>query len=345
METVTNADDSGHPHANGPDRIGQLVALGGRRPAPDPAQMSRARAAAHQEWIRVVARRTRRLSLWSLAGAAIAAGVLGAAGWSLLRHAPAPVPGPEIATLRTVTGSVLIASAGESSRAVSGAGMRIRAGDRLETIDVSGAAFELPGGLSVRLDRNTTALLDSASRLVLERGAVYVDAGAGDSVFNIDTAFGSVRHTGTQFEVRIDESALRVRVREGSVAVEAAGQRWASRAGEGLILARGRPPERHAIAVSGPEWSWVSELAQPFRLEGATAPAFLAWVSREQGWRWEYDTPSLRTRVERIVLHGSIEGLTPEEALAAVLPTCGLTSRREGERLIVSHPIAPTDSR
>ena len=153
---------------------------------------------------------------------------------------------------------------------------------------------------------------------------------------HIDTSFGSVRHTGTQFEVRVDESALRVRVREGSVAVEAAGQRWASRAGEGLILARSGPPERHAIAVSGPEWSWVSELAQPFRLEGATAPAFLAWVSREQGWRWEYDDPSLRTRVERIVLHGSIDGLTPEEALAAVLPTCGLTSRREGERLIVA---------
>jgi len=242
------------------------------------------------------------------------------------------------ATLRAVTGSVLIASAGERSRAVSGAGMRIRAGDRLETIDGSRAAFELPGGLSVRLDRGTTALLDSASRLILERGAVYIDAGpgSGDAVLKIETSFGSVRHTGTQFEVRVDESALRVRVREGSVAVEAAGQRWASRAGEGLILARSRPPERHAIAVSGPEWSWVSELAQPFRLEGATAPAFLAWVSREQGWRWEYDNPSLRTRVERIVLHGSIEGLTPEEALAAVLPTCGLTSRRDGERLIVS---------
>jgi ferric-dicitrate binding protein FerR (iron transport regulator) len=300
--------------------------------------MSRARAAAHHEWIRVVDRRTRRLSFWSLAGAAIAAIALGAAGWSLLRHAPRPVPGPEIATLRTVTGAVLIASAGESSRAVSGSGMRIRAGDRFETIDGSRAAFEMPGGLSVRLDRDTTTRLDSASRLILERGAVYIDAGpgAGDSVFNIDTSFGSVRHTGTQFEVRVDESALRVRVREGSVAVDAAGQRWASRAGEGLILARGRPPERHAIALSGPEWSWVSELAQPFRLEGATAPAFLEWVSREQGWRWEYDTPSLRARVERIVLHGSIEGLTPEEALAAVLPTCGLTSRREGARLIVS---------
>jgi hypothetical protein len=39
--------------------------------------------------------------------------------------------------------------------------------------------------------------------------------------------------------------------------------------------------------------------------------------------------------IEQIVLHGSIDGLTPEEALGAVLPTCGLTFRLEGERLIV----------
>ena len=33
---------------------------------------------------------------------------------------------------------------------------------------------------------------------------------------------------------------------------------------------------------------------------------------------------------------GSIDGLTPNEALSAVLPASGLTFRREGDRLIVS---------
>jgi len=61
-----------------------------------------------------------------------------------------------------------------------------------------------------------------------------------------------------------------------------------------------------------------------------SVPAFLQWVSREHGWLWEYDDVSLRHRVERIVLHGSIDGLAPEEALAAVLPTCGLAFRMGG---------------
>jgi hypothetical protein len=44
----------------------------------------------------------------------------------------------------------------------------------------------------------------------------------------------------------------------------------------------------------------------------------------------------MRDRVRRIVLHGSIEGLTPREALAAVLPTCGLTFFQERGRIIVT---------
>ena len=120
------------------------------------------------------------------------------------------------------------------------------------------------------------------------------------------------------------------------MAVEDAGVRWTSQAGEQLVFARGRAPERRAIAVSGPEWRWVGDVAPPFRLEGATVPAFLRRITREQGWTLEFTDASLRSRVDRVVLHGSIEGLTADEALAAVLPTCGLTSRRQGDRLIVS---------
>jgi hypothetical protein len=149
-----------------------------------------------------------------------------------------------------------------------------------------------------------------------------------------------VSHVGTQFELRLQPDSLNIRVREGevSVVVDGGNTRRTSRAGEALFISRDRPDVRSRIATSGSEWDWVTTIAQPFTLEGATVSAFLEWVSREQGWRWEYADAATGRRAERAVLHGSIEGLTPEEALAAVLPASGLTSRRDGDRLIVSSP-------
>ena len=334
---MTHTHDSEESSETRADQIGQLVKLAGRRPVPDAAQMSHARAAARLEWTRVVERRQWRMPFWSLTAAAITVTVLGTVVWFGLPHPSVPAAGPEIATLETVTGPLIITDGSGNSRSVTLAGARVRVGDRIDTAADTRTALRMPGGVSIRLDRKTSAVVTSESRLILQRGAAYVDAepGAGGAALHVETSLGVVRHTGTQFEVRLDAAALQVRVREGSVAIEASGEQWTSQAGELLVLARGRPPERRSIATSGPEWSWVSDVAPPFRLEGATVPAFLHWVTREQGWTLEFDS-SLQARADRIVLHGSIAGLTAEEALAAVLPTCGLTSRREGDRLIVS---------
>ena len=109
-----------------------------------------------------------------------------------------------------------------------------------------------------------------------------------------------------------------------------------AQAGEALLFSAGRAPERRAIPTSGAEWSWLGQLAPPFTLEGSTVGAFLHWIERHHGLRWEFDDSALRERSERIVLHGSIDGLTAEEALEAVLPTCGLTFRRDGDQLIIT---------
>ena len=54
------------------------------------------------------------------------------------------------------------------------------------------------------------------------------------------------------------------------------------------------------------------------------------------GMAWAYNPPDMGGRVRQSVLHGSIEGLTPDEALVAVLPPCGLTFYQEGGRIIVT---------
>jgi ferric-dicitrate binding protein FerR (iron transport regulator) len=345
---VTIHDRENTADASG-DAIGQLLKLAGTRRMPDAAQMARARAAAHADWNALVQHRARRRRVaWMLTAAAMAASVIAGLGWPwLARHRAASDVLPQLASMRTVAGPVFLVTA-DGRRSAIGSGARIGAGDRVETSNDGRAAFVLTGGVSVRLDRGTSIVLDGHGEATLERGAAYVDSGGakrggGDSGgepgvagLEIKTTFGSVRHVGTQFEVRLQDSTLRVWVREGTVAVERAGTRWTSQSGEALTLSRSGPPVRETIPTSGSDWKWVTDLAEPFHLEGARVPAFLQWVSREQGWRWQLDDPRMLDRVGQIVLHGSIDGLTPEDALSAVLPTCGLTFRLEGDRLIVS---------
>jgi ferric-dicitrate binding protein FerR (iron transport regulator) len=248
------------------------------------------------------------------------------------------MPAAEIATLQTVTGAVLVTGTEFSERVVARAGMRLRAGDRVQTSEGSRAAFLVGGNGSIRLDRGTSVVLAGADRVRLDQGAVYVDTGAGphESALHVQTEFGIVDHLGTQFEVRLHDRTLRVSVREGSVAVEHGGTRSTSHAGERLILAADRPVERQAIETFAADWRWTTDVASRFDLEGAAVPEFLDWATRELGMAWEYHPPDMGGRVTQIVLHGSIEGLTPDEALGAVLPTCGLRFYQERGRIIVT---------
>ena len=195
-------------------------------------------------------------------------------------------------------------------------------------------------GARILFNQSSSGTVDGATGLTLHRGAVYVDAGreSRDTAFRVATAFGVVRHLGTQFVVNLRRAALLVHVREGSVAVEHGASRWVAQAGEALTIGAG-PPERRPISADGPEWAWIADQAQPFVLEGATLARFLDWVAREQGWRWTYADPAMRARFDQVVLHGTLEGLTVPEALDAVLPTCGLSVRRAGNLLTV-HPLS-----
>ena len=92
--------------------------------------------------------------------------------------------------------------------------------------------------------------------------------------------------------------------------------------------------ERSQIATHGPEWNWMAELPRPFILEGSTLRTFLDWVSREQGWRWQYQDQSMRALFD-IVQRGSIEGFTAKQALDMVLETNGLSSQETQGRLVI----------
>ncbi len=322
------------------DEVAALLDVAGRRPRLPEEEVAPIRAAAREVFQRQARRTARRRRLVWAVGGSLAASLLVTIGLLTLRPSAAPGAGRPVATVELTGGDVAVLDA-EGRPAAS---QTVLPGSVLRTGESGRAAVRLPGGTSVRIDAGSAVRLDSPRLVSLERGAVYVDAGPagrpGQEV-EIATPLGSVRHVGTQFETRLlprsgsAGPALRVRVREGAVLVEQADETLQVRAGGELLLQAGSRPERAEISVHGPGWDWIQRTAPPFEIEGARLVDFLDWVSREAGLPWRLAGPRAGSTPEDVILHGSIEGLTAEEALAVVLPSSGYRHRRAGDEIVI----------
>jgi ferric-dicitrate binding protein FerR (iron transport regulator) len=304
------------------DPIATLLQIAGRRPAVPADVTARVREAVREEWERSARRRTRRR--FALAAAAVV--VLVAGGLVMFRPAATVAPSPAapraiIASVETMSGSAI----GGDGRFVE-AGARLRTGDAMETARGATASLRW-GAATLRMDGGTRVRLDSPRGLFLDRGAVFI-ASNGERVV-VSTPLGDVHDVGTEFEVRMVDDALRVRVREGQVDLRRNGATHTAAAGVELAAdARGNVTQR-AIPRSGSEWDWVVRAAPAITLEGRTVRAVVDGVSREKGLTAVYATGVGDAR-----LHGSVP-LTPDEALDAALAASGLIARTDGDRLIV----------
>jgi ferric-dicitrate binding protein FerR (iron transport regulator) len=329
--------DAGERTPVGPgdrDPIGELVRLAGVRPEVPPDRAARAEAAVRLAWEAATAARRRRLMLGWGAAAALAAGLALALGLAWWPRTPQSVL--QVAAVARVAG-VVETLAGDGTRQPLLPGARLTTGEVVATAGDGRVAIHLDAGPSLRLDVGSRLRFTAADRVTLEAGAVYVDS-AGGAPIVVDTPWGVVEERGTQFEVRLAEEAVRVRVREGAIHLAAAvrspaGGSWDAEAGSELTLTAAGRLSRAAVPPHGESWSWVQEIAPPFDLEGRSLGEFLAWVSRETGWQVSWREPGRAAAAGRTTLHGPIDGLSPEQAVAAVLPTCGLAHRLEGGTL------------
>ncbi len=318
------------------DQIARLLRFAGPRLAVPPETSTRVRTVVQDKWKESIrARNRRRAYLWIGAGLAAAA-VLALVVGLTLRPAPVTLPGPPqlVATLEAVTGTVRHLQPG-----VGGPGSRLAAGDTVfsgmavSTEPGARAALRLAGGPSLRLGYGTRVRFESASELVLEAGRLYLDSGlSGEdtSPVSVRTDFGLVEEIGTQFEVDIRDQRLRVRVREGKVSLGREGRAYPAPAGVELTMDDDGELTRGPVSISGPQWDWILEIAPAFELEGSRLESFLGWVGRETGWELQFADSGLEVSTAGTILHGSIAGLRPDQALEAVLPTCGLVFREEG---------------
>jgi hypothetical protein len=313
------------------DEAMSLVRLAGARPALPPDVTADARAHVHAAWRAGIRRRRARTALLAAAaGLAVVAAVM--VSRRDRRETPRTVqatPPPAVARLAVAAG--LVEREAPSGWIALAAGEALPVGSHVRT-GAQGAAFAAAEARSLRLAPRSRLKWAAPDRLALEAGAVYVDSGggAGPASFEVLTSWGAVRETGTQFEVRLEEAFLRVRVREGRVAVLGPGPTLDVTGGTELRVAADGATRR-ALPIHGAEWSWVMALAPPFEMEGRPLHLLLAWAAREAGWELRYADVESRRRSEAAQLHGSIRGLRPDEAVETVIPSTGLPHRlRDG---------------
>ena len=318
--------------------LGRGLRAAGRRARPAEDVERSVRAAVYAEWQCTVAmRRARRRRRVGYAAVA-ALGVMGVGAW--LSSTRLTAPGAPIASIERVDGEVRYAAGPLPLWRVAGERLALTVGDELRTGDGGRVALALDNGLSVRLDHGTRVELAAEDRIVVRQGAVYIDSGAeeagAESSLAIDTPAGTVRHLGTQYEVRLLEPGVRVRVREGRVVLERPSDGvLRARAGEQLTVSPDGTVERAAVPVHGDAWQWAVAIAPAFEIDGRPLAQFLAWASRELGREIAYATPEAQAAATRIILSGSVAGLAPEEALNAVLATTGLRRADEDGRIVI----------
>jgi ferric-dicitrate binding protein FerR (iron transport regulator) len=192
----------------------------------------------------------------------------------------------------------------------------------------------------LRLAAGTAVRLAAAHHLDLERGAIYLDTGAagGGTPLEVRSPLGTATDIGTRFTVALAEGAgggLRVRVREGAVAVEGAGRRYVAPAGQEVVLRPDGSVARHDVPPYGEAWRWVVAAAPAFAIEGRSVAELLDWVASETGWSIRFADDAVAAEAEAIVLHGSMGELPADEAPFAVLPGAGLEAELDRGTLLV----------
>lgn len=322
-------------HDPGDEALELLFEIAGPLPELTSRELAPVEVELRHAWRRSVERAaSRRRQLLLTATVAVAA-VLAVAIGLALRERAASTGRDAVATLEASAGAV----------ETSNAGGKLTAGTSVTTGAGSHAALRLASGRALRLDSGSAVRLDSATAVILDRGALYVDSRSGGGAaegagIEVLTALGSVREVGTQFEVRLlpatggEPAALRVGVREGAVVVARDGLELRAEAGGALTLSADGALERSSVAPDDAVWEWVQRAAAPLAIEGATLAELLDWAARENGRPWRF-APGVPEGAGGIVLHGTIEGFTPGQALEVVLPGCGLRSRLEGGTLVI----------
>jgi hypothetical protein len=303
----------------------RLLRLAGPRAAAPDERAGRVREAVHAHWQRTLHRRGMRRRLLVTSGALAAAA---AAVFVIARTGdttpPAIVGGQIVAVVERVNGRGMALAGGD----------RLRSGDWIQTGPEARLGLRFSDGTAVRLDAASRVRPLSSTAVEVSAGAIYVDTGRDSGGFEVRTPIATARDVGTQFELRLIDEAVRLRVRTGTVELSDGTRLVSGRSGTEIVFSAARA-ETKPFPSYGTEWDWTASAAPAWDAEGMVLSAFLDRLTREQGWTLEYADPALARDASDIVLHASVAGLAPADALAVAISTSGLVHRLTNGQLLV----------
>ena len=337
MNDEPNDDDTGTDDER---ELAALLRAAGARMPPPPGMAEAMRTAVAAEWrvtvaSRAAAMRRRRLH-WVAAAASVA--VAGVAVWLALPRLVSP---HDVATVARLDGPVEIRRGDDGSWQPLDARRRLQAGDDVRTGVGGRVALRRADGLELRLDAGTMLALTEADEATLETGRVYVDTGTGHvDDFVVATALGDVRHLGTQYSAALGAGALEVAVREGRVRIAGRREPIVAQAGEAMTVAAYGTMLRRAISPNDRAWGWAQAIAPVFVIDGRSLNEFLGWAARETGSQLVYASSDAARMAEGTELKGSVAGMAPASAVAAVMTTTpALRHRFAGGQLRIERAV------
>ena len=219
-------------------------------------------------------------------------------------------------------------------------GSTVHVGDIISTGSSEGVSLLLARSESLRVDENTQLRVDAADQFTLLGGRVYADTGEfvyRNGGLKIETEFGLVTDVGTQFSVTATDLSLDVAVREGRVDVQNEADTYAARMGQRLTLVQGEGAALVELDTHDVYWSWIVDLTPAFDMTNKSLLDFLKWAARETGRDLQFESDESRMFAMRTDVHGSIDGLTPDEALEAILATTTVRYRIEEDKVVIEN--------
>jgi ferric-dicitrate binding protein FerR (iron transport regulator) len=306
--------------------------------------LKRIRAATEAEWRATVSVRRRR---WAPAG--IAASVLGVTlvvGLSIFGTAGSDRDGEVLANLvRSESPGMLQVRAFRSDASVDAGGALLSP----RTYEARGQALlALKSGGNLRLAAGSRIEIVEKDAVRLDAGQLYVDIPPGSragSAFVVMTPAGEFRHVGTQFALAVANGETRLRVREGKVRWVNANGESSVEAGADIHITRDGEVSRRVITPSDDAWDWIAATTPDFEVANRPLQEFLAWVARESGRELVLADEDTHRQVATIRMHGSVNGLTPLQALSAVMAATSLRYELSEGQIRVSFEGDPSTTR